>query len=82
MDLERTLIKRRFVQLRPRCKQKGNREEKKIQIPFQWDEKEFERRRKRRFPRARTQRFQSVRKVKQAGVLPVFEGAMPKGIRI
>ena len=51
---------------------KGEGGRKNIQFPFQCDEKELERWRKRRYQRVRTQRYQSVCEVKQAGGIPFW----------
>ena len=54
-------------------KQKGKKEKKKVPFYLR-NEKTLERRRKRRY-----QRYQSVRKVIQAGMQPCSEGDVPTG---
>ena len=76
--LERTMFAMRFVQLHARCKQKRNREKKKIPFSVR-NEKTLGRG---GCQRERTQKYQSVREVEETGLHSFLEGAMPKGIHM
>ena len=70
MDLERTMFARRFVQVQERCKTEWEEgKEDPVRLPKR--QKTTDGRRKRRCERDRTQRYQSVGKVKESGLQPI-----------